>query len=370
MSEFYEYPSIATLKTRREILKAKEVVACEKLHGTNFRLLFPAGITSPDQVVFGSRDRVLGTADSEEAQKFYNGRPVKWFTERRELLAKLIAEFASRGYGDTILFAEACGSSIQGGVLYSKRHTILVRSFDIMVEGVFVDYDTFVEVADGTGMPRVPEIWRGVPSQEAFDALLERASVEAAINGVVDGCNIWEGVVIRAIPMGKTRSNHWLIIKHKSKKFDEVVANGIRLEKLRLEPCVLFAKRYVVEGRMLNVLGRLRDHNTELKGEMSDMQFIGPAMLADVRKEAGDDWQALIDLGFLNEEVERPIKSEAGAVYRAMVEPAQVVDEAVPPSEQPPLLDGMTLPTFLNTEGPPFVTFHEVPPHWNPKLDT
>lgn len=327
MSIFHEYPSIATLKTRRDILRVKEVVACEKLHGTNFRLLFPAGITSPDQVVYGSRDRVLGTADSIEAQTFYNGRPVQWFVERRELLERLIAEFTRRGYGDTILFAEACGSSIQGGVLYSRRHSVLVRSFDIMVGENFVDYDTFVEVADAAGMPRVPEIWRGPPSQEAFDALLERASAEAAKNGIADGCNIWEGVVIRANPMGKTRSHHWLIIKHKSKKFDEVVAAGIKLDKLRLEPCVLLAKRYVVEGRMLNVLGRLRDHNAPLTGEMSDMQLIGPAMLADVRKEASDDWQALLDLGFINEEVERPIKSEAGAVYRSMIEPAQSMPE-------------------------------------------
>jgi hypothetical protein len=41
MTTFRKYPELVRLDKRPEILSVKQVVATEKLHGTNFRLFFP-----------------------------------------------------------------------------------------------------------------------------------------------------------------------------------------------------------------------------------------------------------------------------------------------------------------------------------------
>jgi hypothetical protein len=68
---FHEYPDTVTLAKRPEILSVKEVVATEKLHGTNFRVFLPAGMTGIEDVRFGGRNEVFEPGDDG----FYGGRP-------------------------------------------------------------------------------------------------------------------------------------------------------------------------------------------------------------------------------------------------------------------------------------------------------
>jgi Rnl2 family RNA ligase len=220
MSVFHKYPETVALNKRPEILAVKEVVACEKLHGTNFRVFFPTGMKSIDEVRFGGRNEVYERSD----KTFYSGRPVAWFTSRPELLQSLFDLFCERGYSDVAIYGEACGAGIQKGVRYVAGDEVVFRAFDITIGDNFVTYDLFVELCDAVGLPRVPEVWRGEPSLEAFDALLEKSSVEAQRNGVPleDGSNVMEGVVIRSIPLLRNVFGDWLIIKHKSEKFEEI----------------------------------------------------------------------------------------------------------------------------------------------------
>src|SRR5262245_44349165 len=81
MTTFRKYPEIVRLDKRPEILSVKHVVATEKIHGTNFRLFFPAGMTSLDDVRFGGRNEEFDAG----TDGFYGGRPVRWFRERRDL---------------------------------------------------------------------------------------------------------------------------------------------------------------------------------------------------------------------------------------------------------------------------------------------
>ena len=46
---FYKYPETVALNRRPEILAVREVIATEKLHGTNFRVYFPDAMTSIDE---------------------------------------------------------------------------------------------------------------------------------------------------------------------------------------------------------------------------------------------------------------------------------------------------------------------------------
>ncbi len=316
---FHKYPSIGKLKDRKKILTVAEVIATEKLHGANFRLRFIRGIGLVIEVEYGSRDIEFGRADSELSGKFYDGKPVAWFTERPWILAALIEAFARRGLHDVIVFGEVCGTSIQNGVLYLPRHEVMFRAFDIQVGNDFLSYDDFVAICDEVGLPRVPEIYRGKPSKEIFDGLLEKPSAQAMINGIADGCNISEGVVIRSNPLEKDHRGAHMVIKHKSIKFDECVRQGIEQDRVRLGPTVAFARSVVTIGRMLNVRGHLRDVSTPFTGEMKDMQWIGPSMLADIHKECQDDWDQLVGEGFLNKEVEKAVKAQASDVYASLL---------------------------------------------------
>ena len=58
-----------------------------------------------------------------------------------------------------------------------------------------------MQLCDEIGLVHAPLIWRGAPSIEAFDALLERRSVEGQAAGIDEDTNLMEGVVIRANPI-------------------------------------------------------------------------------------------------------------------------------------------------------------------------
>lgn len=317
---FYKYPSLAKLEQRRGILTVVRVVATEKLHGSNFRIYFKKGILHIEEVQYGSREHELGTAGSAQCNNFHEGKPVGWFQQRPELLERLIRSFQRRNMGDTMLVGEICGTSIQNGVLYVPRHDVMFRAFDIQTgPDTFVEYSLFTEICDEVGMPRVPQIYAGPPSLEVFNSLLERPSKEAELNGIADGCNVSEGVVIRADPLQRDHRGHYLLIKHKSKKFDECVKAGIEQDRIRLGPTVAFARSVVTRGRLLNVRGHLRDANTPFDNDMRDMQYMGPAILTDLHKECQDDWDALMAEGFLDKEVEKAVRAQMNAAYRELL---------------------------------------------------
>ena len=50
-----KYPSIVELSKCPGIFHVKQVVATEKLHGSNFRLYFPLGIKSIEEIEYGTR---------------------------------------------------------------------------------------------------------------------------------------------------------------------------------------------------------------------------------------------------------------------------------------------------------------------------
>lgn len=318
--EFHKYPSLALLNARKDILGVKRAVATEKLHGTSFRIRFRRGITALDQVEYGSRDQLLGNGNDPALTKpFYDGLPIAWFKERPAVLEALIATFSRLNLDDVILFGEFCGTPIQCGVRYNNLHEVFFRGFNLMNGEDFLPYDQFSEICQETGVPTVPLIWRGEPSREAFDALLECPSAEAARNGITDGCNISEGVVIQADPLVRSRARKWLIIKHKSAKFSEYEREGIARERARLGPTRGFAAGVVTRGRLLNVRGHLRDHAVVFVNAMPDLRVLTPAVIADVLKECDEDIVSLRGEGFLNKEIERALATESHRAYQALL---------------------------------------------------
>ena len=246
-----KYPSIVELSKCPDIFSVKQVVATEKLHGSNFRLFFPLGMKSIEEIGFGSRDLEYGVGD----QKFPLGSMLNKFKTQTDLLTRMMEVIQSYGFSETTVFGEAYGPGIKAkGVRYSTGQEPLFRAFDIMVAQNFVTYDLFCEICDKMGVPRVHEVWRGEPTQANFDALLEKPSTEGLLNGFgID--NIAEGVVIRSNPLLRDVFGEWLICKHKCAKFAEVAQAAV--EKIPRGPTAAddFAARYVTEGRVTNAIG-------------------------------------------------------------------------------------------------------------------
>ena len=179
MQWFAKYPKLAHLDRRPELFAVKQVVAVEKLHGTNFRVGIPAGASGVDAICFGGRNESFGTTGGAD---FYKGRPVRWFRERPELLDALVAHVRERGYGDVVIYGEICGAGIQRGVRYRTDHEVTFRAFDLAIGENLATEEAFLDLCESTALPRAPEVWRGEPSTEAFDALLERVSLEVPAN--------------------------------------------------------------------------------------------------------------------------------------------------------------------------------------------
>ena len=319
MDDFHKYPELVTLDKRPEMLSVRQVVATEKLHGSNFRVYFREGITAPEQLRFGSRNDVFQEGDAG----FYGGRPVRWFTENRAIVEKLIATFGAYGFtGGVVVYGEVCGSSVQKGIKYATDGEVIFRAFDIRVAGNFATYDLFVEICEKVGLPRVPEIWRGEPSQEAFDELLEQPSTEAQKNGIANGDGtVSEGVVIRSNPLLRDVFGDWLIIKHKSKKYREATPKAERKNADLTEtgPLDEFCATYVVRGRVVNALGRLRDRGVVLQGTLQDMPKLSDAILLDLHKECQPEWTALETAGFTERQIKNTVTRSLAAVYRELL---------------------------------------------------
>ena len=313
MSLFHKYPDIVRLHKRPELLSVKQVVATEKIHGTNFRVFFPAGMSGVADVRFGVRNEELAPGDLG----FYGGRPVRWFKDQPNLLMRMFEAFTSYGFTDVTVFGEAFGAGIQKGVRYAADDGVLFRAFDVMVGDNFVTYDLFASVCAESGLPRVPEVWRGEPSVAAFDALLEQDSIEAKKNGVTAEGNVSEGVVIRSTPLLRDVFGQWLIIKHKSEKFAEVAKKGS--SSTALAPAQSFAETFVVEGRVTNALGRLRDRGVVLEADMADMRLLVPALVEDLLKECSSEWREAISSGVSDRQVRGAVTKALGMVYRRML---------------------------------------------------
>lgn len=278
---FPKYPETVLVKRRPEIFSVKEVIATEKLNGSNFRLHFPCGMESIDGIGYGSRE-----VEYTPGKPFPLNRSRELFNNQPEHLTLVWEVVKSYGFPDTTIFGEVYGPGIKTrGVKYLTGDTPRFRAFGLMIGENFVTYDLFCEVLDKMKLPRVHEIWRGPPSMEAFDALLEKPSTEGLLNGVTDPDNIAEGVVIQSNPLLRNVFGEWLIVKHKAKKFSEKAHASIVKAPRETTPTDVFVQTWVTEARVHNAIGRLHDRGTPLEGTMRDMPALLTEIIADLHKE-------------------------------------------------------------------------------------
>jgi Rnl2 family RNA ligase len=307
-----KYPEIALLPRRPEILTVKEVIATEKLHGSNFRIHFPGGMTSIADIRYGSRETEHGTP----GEKFPLMRAVEWFQSKPDLLTRMWEVIQSYGFSDTTVFGEAYGPGVKTkGIQYSTGQETLFRAFDIMVVDNFVTYDLFVELTGKMDLPRVPELWRGEPSEKAFDALLEKPSFTAGLHGIYNA-DIAEGVVLRSNPLLRNVFGEWLIVKHKSQKFSEVSHAPASPKERAANPAEGFVATYVTEGRIRNAIGRLNDRGVLLKNDMTDIPALITEVTADLHKECGPE---LAELNVPDKQLTSAVSKTLAPIYRKLL---------------------------------------------------
>jgi len=310
---FPRYPSIVLLDKRPEIFVVKEVVACEKIHGSSFRVFFPLGMSSLADVKYGSHELEYTPGDGS----FTLGKAVQWFKEREDLLARMWEVIKSYGFPDATVFGEAHGPGIKAkGVKYSTGQEMLFRAFDIMVGQNFVTYDLFVEIADKMGLERVHEVWRGEPIREALDALLEKPSHAGRDAGIADDSNLAEGIVVRSNPLLRNVFGEWLIAKHKARKFAEKAEAPVEPKVRVASPADTFVATYVTEGRVRNAVGRMRDRGQTITGDMTDMPMLIVEIVADLHKECETEWKAL---GLPDQQLRGAASKVLGPIYRQLL---------------------------------------------------
>lgn len=311
--ESRKYPSLMHVYKQPHIMAVDEVVATEKIHGTNFRVIVPATAQSVDDIRFGSRNHEVSRTGM-----FYGGRPVAWFLARMWLLTLLLDYSKSCGIGvDVTLFGEAYGAGIQKGVRYfPDDESVGFAAFDIMVGDEFLTFEEFMEVCSDCSIPTAPIVWYGKPSLEAFDALLEQPSALGRCNGVDDPTNLAEGVVIRPTQIQRDVYGEWPIVKHKSKSFQESLPKA---PSPGFVPAMDFAAQHVTAGRILNALGRLRDRGETLAQDMADMRLLAPEMAGDVEKELAHEWAIMTIRGVKARELQVAIAKRTSAIYREML---------------------------------------------------
>lgn len=306
-----KYPSIVQLPDCPEIFSVKEVVATEKIHGSNFRLFFPLGMKSIEEIGYGSHD-----VEYSHYEKFPLGSMLLKFKAQTDLLTRMMEVIKSYGFSDVTVFGEAHGPGIKAkGVRYSNGQEPLFRAFDIMVAQNFVTYDLFCDLCCEMELPMVPEVWRGEPTQANFDALLEQPSVVGKLNGFGDD-NIAEGVVIRSNPLLRNVFGGWLICKHKCSKFAEVAKEAV--QKIPRGPTAAddFAAKYVTEGRVTNAIGRLNDSGVNLTNTMRDMPDLLVAICIDLAKDCSAEMD---ELGINEASVKGNVSKVLGPMYREML---------------------------------------------------
>lgn len=182
---FHKYTSIENFRRYPDVFSVgEEVVATEKIHGTNSRV----GVTF-DMDIPGERMHLCGSHNMRK-KTGVNG------IYEMPLNVPSVAEFLNTtelSSGPVIVFGEIFGWKVQD-LHYGREQTEpwSFSAFDISVNGTYLGYDEFAATCDAFGIERVPELYRG-----PFDAtmLMELSSGDT----VVGGSHMREGIVVRPV---------------------------------------------------------------------------------------------------------------------------------------------------------------------------
>jgi Rnl2 family RNA ligase len=204
------YQHLYILNVCKNIPKDEVWVVTEKVHGSNFSIIFD----DKGNMSYGRRNSQL--------------EPDEIFMNHQEIMKPYIPKFKKAyemiktKYNNTpsrvILYGELYGHMPE--IFYSKNPGFY--GFDIYVNDEFLVFDEMTNIYKTCDIFHAEELFRGTFS-EAFNYKVEdrNSTIPAKLNQeeYAPNKNIWEGVVFR--PINNYRANQHTVIKKKSSKFME-----------------------------------------------------------------------------------------------------------------------------------------------------
>lgn len=178
-ARFPAYTEVENLRNFPAIfVPGEEVIATEKLHGTNQR----TGLIDGEWM-----------AGSRELRRMPTGKPesnLYWFPSTLPSVRRMLEFVAGKGQKHIVLYGEVFGSKIQS-LTYGHVGTLGFAAFDLWMDGEFCDPFSFEELCKAHEVPMCPVLYRGPYSLDAIKA----ASTGNTTHGTAT--HIREGVVVR-----------------------------------------------------------------------------------------------------------------------------------------------------------------------------
>jgi RNA ligase (TIGR02306 family) len=179
---FVSYTDVENLRNFPAIFtEGEDVVATEKVHGTNCRVGLIEG-----EWMAGSMEvrRQRPDTDAGLAANTY------WFPTTLPAVRALIESFAARGHRQIILFGEVYGSKIQN-LHYGAVGRYGFAAFDLLVDGRYLNADDFATACSTHNVPIAPVVYRGPFSP---DAIRSASAGRTTFHGAD---HVREGLVVR-----------------------------------------------------------------------------------------------------------------------------------------------------------------------------
>lgn len=185
-SRFPPYTDIENMRSYSTLLReGEEVVATEKIHGTNCRVGF--ALDGKDvKWMAGSksmRRKQPDTEDSMAANRY-------WFPLTIPAVKALLASLAEQRVPRAVLYGEVFGPGIQS--FHYGQQGLAFRAFDLLAGDHFLHHDEFLRLCSEHGVPTVPEVYRGPFSLAAIKKLSDGDSPTGGAHGR-------EGVVVKPV---------------------------------------------------------------------------------------------------------------------------------------------------------------------------
>ena len=188
-ARFFAYTDIENMRSYPTVIAdGEEVVATEKIHGTNCRVGFVReemdGVAKK-LLVAGSRT----LRRKEPAPEEWRGNAY-WLPHTVPGVQSLFEELYAAGEGSATLYGEVYGKGIQS---YAYGENVQrFRAFDLSVNGRYLDYEKYAELCQRHGIEMAPLVYRGPFSLAQIKALSDGPSL-------VGGTHGREGVVVRPL---------------------------------------------------------------------------------------------------------------------------------------------------------------------------
>jgi RNA ligase (TIGR02306 family) len=201
--DFPKYTNLENMRSYPKMLSEGElVIVTEKIHGTNARVGFVwhSGEEQPT-IMAGSRT----LRRREPADEIAMVTNTYWLPHTLIGVKNLLADLQNQGYKQAIVYGEVYGQGIQAYTYGEKR--LNFRAFDLMLDGIYIDYSTFKSWCDKHQVEQVPLIYEGAFSLDIIKQLSDG-------NSLIGGNHGREGVVVKPIVERSDPKSGRVILKY------------------------------------------------------------------------------------------------------------------------------------------------------------